>query len=486
MVATPASRSAHPPTPPPVAPPVRIPASPPARIPAAPTTGTDRRTGSFARAALAAAGIASLGTLPTQLLSNESVLIRGDLHFGEAGQGLLVSAAFATAAAASLAITEFGRRYGRRALTLLAASATGVCALGVALAAHSFAVLLVFLCIGGIGNAGLTMAANLSLSATVDAGRQGLGFGVKQSAPPAAALIAGLSVPAVGLCLGWRWTYAALAVAAAVLLLAAARIRETPPSGGGPEPDGAPGKRSAPRSDRLDNAPRTQPAAQTGRTDRTGQADRGPKPGPAPERGLADQQAPRLPLLLTALAMLCANGAATALIAFLPQWAHEAGMPTSAAGFLVASGSCLAIVGRLLAGAAADRRDGRNLPVVAAQIAVGAVGTAALALGTLPTVVAGGLLAFAVGWSWPGLLIFAVVRLGRDRPNSAAAVLQAGAFAGGGLGPLLFGLAVDAAGYPVAWLVTAAGMLLGVLLLVIARRLFAADLRRRPPIVRSA
>jgi predicted MFS family arabinose efflux permease len=410
------------------------------------------RVPSFARAALTAAGIASLGTLPTQLLSNQSVLIRADLHFGEAGQGLLVSAAFSTAALASLSITEFGERHGRRALTLLAAACTLVCALGVSTLAHSFVVLLAFICVGGVGNAGLTTAANFSLSATVAAHRQGLGFGVKQSAPPAAALIAGLAVPAVGLWLGWRWTYAAMALAALALLLSATRIRNSAPgpvSGPGPVPVPVPRTTAPPIDDsRLASAPRSA-------------------------------------LLLTAAAMFTANGAAMSLVAFLPQWAHEAGLGASVAGLFVAAGSALAIAGRLLVGFTADRRDGRNLPVVCVQMAVGSVGLAVLALGQVPSVILGGLLAFAIGWSWPGLLIFAVVRLGRDRPNSAAAVVQAGAFAGGGFGPLFFGLVAGSAGYPVAWFLMAAGMASGAVLLVLAQRQFTADLRLRP-LIRTA
>ncbi|GLY33303.1 MFS transporter [Kineosporia sp. NBRC 101731] len=389
---------------------------------------------SFTRAALTAAGIASLGTLPMQLLSNQSVLIRADLHFGDAAQGLLISASSATAALASVAITRFGERRGRRALTLLAATGTAVCALGAGAVADSYWVLLAFICVGGIGNAGLTTAANFSLSETVPPGRQGLGFGIKQSAPPAAALIAGLAVPAVGLWLGWRWSYAILGVLALVLILVATRI------------------------------PRPSASSIAKVTAAHGDPD----------------AAPRLALLLTAVAMCTANGAAMSLVAFLPQWAHASGLRTSAAGFLVAAGSALAIAGRLFVGFGADRRVGRNLPVVTGQMALGAIGFAVLALGTGPSVVVGGLLAFAIGWSWPGLLIFAVVRLGRDRPNSAAAVVQAGAFAGGGFGPLFFGLVASAWGYPVAWWVMAVGMSVGAMLLFVARRLFVSDLALRP------
>ncbi|MCE0537308.1 MFS transporter [Kineosporia rhizophila] len=495
---------------------------------------------SFFRAAMTAAAIASLGTLPLQLLSNQSVMIRADLHFGEAAQGLLVSVAFGIGALVSVAITRFGEVHGRRPLTLLAAACTLACALGIALLAHHYLVLLLFVLIGGVGQAGLTTAANFSLSETVAPGRQGLGFGVKQSAPPAAALIAGLAVPAVGLWLGWRWTYGLLALSAVTLLLAATRIpRKAAPSAPGVRNSAAPtaattdvprsaapipqtaavataattdvprsaapipqtaavataattdvprsaasthqtaGDPTAPATNVPSSATLTHKTAATTTAPTTDVPSSPPSPHPAqPPAPL--ESAPRSALFLTACAMLTANGSAMALIAFLPQWAHLSGLSASTAGFFVAACSALAITGRLLVGAAADRRNGRNLPVVTLQMAAGSIGLALLALGNVPLVLIGGLVAFALGWSWPGLLIFAVVRLGRDRPNSAAAFVQAGAFAGGAFGPLLFGLVAGSAGYPAAWLVMAVGMAVGAALLTLARRQFVADLKIRP------
>jgi cyanate permease len=78
------------------------------------------------------------------------------------------------------------------------------------------------------------------------------------------------------------------------------------------------------------------------------------------------------------------------------------------------------------------------------------------------------------------LLLFAVVRVGRDRPATASGAVQAGGFAGGALGPVFFGIVVTATSYPVAWASAAGVMLAGAVLLLLARRLFLADLVRRP------
>ena len=93
-----------------------------------------------------------------------------------------------------------------------------------------------------------------------------------------------------------------------------------------------------------------------------------------------------------------------------------------------------------------------------------------------------GLLAFAVGWSWPGLFLYAVARLGRDAPTQASSVIQAGAFLGGALGPALLGLIVALAGFQTAWYVASASFVLAGGLVLLARRGFRRDLEVRPPV----
>ena len=99
----------------------------------------------------------------------------------------------------------------------------------------------------------------------------------------------------------------------------------------------------------------------------------------------------------------------------------------------------------------------------------------------MPLVV-GTFLGFAIGWSWPGLLMFAVVRVARDSPGVATSAVQTGAFAGGALGPVLFGLVVSSAGYGTAWPAAVVSLSLAAVLLLVARRLFLTDFARRPPV----
>jgi len=380
---------------------------------------------------LAAAAMTTLGALPVFLLSSQSVLIREDLDFGDAQLGIAVGAFFGAAALASFFAGALVDRLGRRFGTLVSGGLTMAVALLVAVAAQSYAVLLLLLVLAGVANAAMQMTSNLTLARSVDAGQRGLAFGIKQSAIPSAILLGGLAVPTVGAVVGWRWTFVALAVAAGVVVVAGLRLPQSaasPPS-------------------------------------RTEELDRPPKGA----------------LMVSGAAMVLASAATNSLGSFVPAWAFRVGLTPSQAGVLVAAGSALSVLVRVLSGALADRRNGRNLPVVSAYLVVGAVGMVVLSYDHVPSVLVGTLVAFGIGWAWPGLLLFAVVRVGRDSPAAASGAIQAGAFAGGACGPALFGLLVTVTSYASAWRTVAAVTLLSALLLVVARRMFVRDLTRRPP-----
>jgi MFS family permease len=380
---------------------------------------------------LAAAAMTTLGALPVFLLSAQSVLIREELDFGEPQLGVAVSAFFGAAALASFFAGALVDRLGRRIGTVAAGALAMAVALLIAVAAHSYVTLLLLLVLAGVANAAMQMTSNLTLARSVDVRRRGLAFGIKQSAVPTSVLLGGLAVPTVGAVVGWRWTFAGLAVAAGVVMLAGLRV---------------------PRS-----------AAATAR------------------RVVMRDRPPRGALVVSTVAMVFASASTNSLGSFVPSWAFRVGLTPSQAGLLVAAASALSVLVRVLTGALADRRRGRNLPVVSAYLAAGAVGMVVLSYDNVPTLLVGTLVAFGIGWAWPGLLLFAVVRVGRDSPAAASGAIQAGAFTGGALGPAVFGLLVAATSYETAWRACAAVTLLSAVLLVVARRMFVRDLTKRPP-----
>ena len=69
---------------------------------------------------------------------------------------------------------------------------------------------------------------------------------------------------------------------------------------------------------------------------------------------------------------------------------------------------------------------------------------------------AGGFVAFAVGWGWNGLFNLAVVKAHGRAPARATGIVQTGGRLGSMFGPLLFALLLTHWSYWVGWLAAAA------------------------------
>ena len=361
-----------------------------------------------------------LASLPVFLLGGLAVLVRDDLGFGEVQLGLAASAFFAVAALAAVPAGRIAARVGAWAATVLAAVLSAAVLTGMALA-PTYAVLLAALAVGGVANALAQIGTNGALAEVVPRDRQGVAFGVKQSAVPAATLVAGFALPLVGLTLGWRASFAGAALLAVVYVLLAPRPASRVRSTGG----------------------------------------RPSRAGDVAVRGLA----------VLAFAAALGAAAANALAAFLVESAVTAGFSPSAAGVLLGVGSAIGVAARILAGWLADRRTGGHLTVVAAMLAAGAVGLALLATAATPAFLVGTALFFGLGWSWPGLLTYAVVRLNPAAPAVATSFTQTGVFAGSATGPVAFGLLVQVGSYRLAWSAAAVAMLGASVLMRMGRRM---------------
>jgi cyanate permease len=287
--------------------------------------------------------------------------------------------------------------------------------------AQSYPVLVAALVVGGGASAMATIGSNDALARSVSVRRQGLAFGAKQAAVPAATLLAGLAVPLVGLTLGWRAAFGVAATLAIGYLLLQPRGRRRPA-----------GRRRAP--------------------DRTGDAALGA-------------------LMVVALAAGVGAAAANALGAFLVESSVRAGLTASSAGLLLAGSSALGVLLRIYLGWRADIRSAGQLGLVTAMLAVGAGGVALLATGAVPAMIAGAVLAVGLGWSWPGLLNLAVVRLSPSAPALGTSITQTGVFAGGAAGPVSFGVLVESSSYATAWTTTAVALLVAAVLMVVGGRL---------------
>lgn len=389
-----------------------------------------------------AAGVASTtaSVLPAFLTGAVGVQLRADLAISEARVGLAITAFFTTAALGSMVLGRAAERLGAPTAMRLGLVISIATLLGVAAGARDGAALVAILLVGGVANALTQPSANLLLADRVRPERLGLGMALKQAGMPAATLLGGLAVPAVALTVGWRWAYvagAALAVGALTLV----------PASPGPA-----------RSWRADLPGRWRRAATGG----------GRTAAHRPAAHRPDQ--PLWLLVLLSSAACLGAAAAGALAAFLVSGAEAAGMGEGAAGLLLTGGSALGIASRLAHGWLADRRHLDPLPRVTLLLFLGGLGYLLMTVHAPWAYVAGAPIAFAFGWSWPGLFNLAVVRANPSAPAAATGTTQTGVYLGALAGPAGFGLLVGQAGYDVAWAVTALISACAAVVLVEGRR----------------
>lgn len=398
---------------------------PPDRPPPPPPGGTGG-SGRTAGVLTAAVWSSTAGFLPGFLVGALAVVIRDDLALSAAQLGAAVGAFFAAGAVAAAPAGRYVQRAGAHRALRAGAIGSAACTAALALATTWWH-LLGILVLAGASNAVAQIAPDLAIADAVPSRRQGLGWGVKTSCLPAATILAGLAVPLAAGDLGWRATCGTAALLGLGLVAILPRLGVTSVS-----------------------------------------------------RDASTQAAGRLPLrrlgLLGAAAGLVV-GATNALGAFYVDAGVAAGLTPATAGAWLSGGSAVAVIARVGWGAAGDRMDRRHLHLVAALWLAGAAGIAALAgAGGTPGRAVATAVAFAAGSGWNALFMYRIVRSHPEAPAAASGVVMVGIFAGGVVGPALFGVLVDHGGYPVAWMVT------GATLVVSAGLLLAGSRTDRPQI----
>lgn len=362
--------------------------------------------------------------LPAFLVGALALQLRGDLGASLAEVGAGVTVFFAAGAIGAGPLGRVTQRVGAIATMRAGVFASGACMLAIAAFATGLPSFFALLALGGLANGAAQPAINLFLAEEVQLERQGLAFGVKQSAIPAAITVSGLALPVLALPFGWRPTVAlcglvALGVGATTTRQAWSRARPPAPSPSAPAP------------------PRATPV-----------------------------------LLLLAVGAAFASFGPAALAAYLVATAVDAGIGEGAAGLVLALGSAASLLARVGLGERADRRADYGFRTVAVLLGCGSVGYALLATGSQGLLLAGTLVAFTLGWGWPGLFNLAVVHGHRSAPAAATGITQAGIYVGAAAGPAAFGLLAAEAGFSFAWVSIAVTALLAALAVAIAQTRF--------------
>lgn len=375
--------------------------------PATRTSGTPRPLGPVAVAALAVCALIA-AQMPTFLTAGVAVQMQEELRFGPSILGTVLALSLAASALGSIALGRLVQAVGWSWGLRLAAVCSALTMTGIALLARSWVWLAVLLVFGGAAKALGHPAANLVVASEGSPRHQGLLFGVKQAGVPATTTLAGLSVPAIALTLGWRASFLA---AAALTVLSAALVP------------------ARPRPDPVSRAP----DAAGGRRDGVDRA--------------------RLLVLAVGAGLGVAVG--NSIAAFLTSYAVGIGLAPGRAGLLLALASGTGLVMRVLLGWLSDRLH-LGLRAVAALMLVGVCGVVLLSSGSPTTAVLGSLLGLGAGWGWAGLFNRAVVQRNPTAVAAATGFTQVGVFAGAGLGPLAFGVLAEEVSFRAAWLALAA------------------------------
>lgn len=326
-------------------------------------------------AALAVAVLVTVLTnMPVFLLGALATEITATIRVPAYGIGLAVGVYWAAAALTSACTGVIGRVLSEKGMGIAALLLAVVSLTGSASWISAWPWLIVWACLGGLGNGLGHPSSNHLLVTHIPAASRGLAFGVKQAAVPVTGLVAGVSIPLVALTLGWSMAFLLMAVLGMLVLVPVARTRTTPVVMG-----------------------TTRPAGQW------------------------DTQM-RSALVLMAAMTMFAGGAVTSAVAFAVIGALERGIAVGPAGVILAVGSALGAATRIVIGGVVDRGGVSALSSIQTALIVCAVGLSLMAIPTTWSYVVGVLLAVGLGWGWPGLVHFLISHMAPGPPQRPPAL----------------------------------------------------------------
>ena len=388
--------------------------------PAAPAAPPHNPDAVPVRAVAASIACLSASVMPGFLAGALGSDIKDTFAIGDTGLGMTLAATYLLSAVASIHAGELADRMGARRGLLLSMWVTVAGYLAVAVLARSFPTFLVSMAVAG---AGLTLAgpaAKVLVAQHVSAERHGVAFAVHMSAIPLAPLLAGLTVPLVGGTAAWRWAFVGGAVLSAVGML------------------------MLPAEPRPDPKPAAARAADFGRFAHVRLA----------------------PLFVLGGAATLASSSVFSAAAFFVVNSESAGISEDAAGLLLSATSAGVIVARILLGVMADRGRTGDIVTVAVLLVASAGGYALMAADSPWLYALGGQIAIILGWSWPALMVVALVRMNPHAPGLASSFAVGGLNLGAVVGPAAFGAISDTAsssaalGVAAVWAFAAASLCL--------------------------
>lgn len=276
--------------------------------------------------------------------------------------------------------------------------------------------MLAMMAITGALHSALQVAVTVWIAGRIPVQRQGLALGLKQSAIPLGALVAGVSLTQIG---SGAWRSIFIATGVVILLLSLVAV---------------------------------QPLIVA--------------------RTVARPSLKQLFTLDKSLAMLMIAGFVSTtsvipLTVYLVESLVARDWTEIAAGAVLTAGAAANLIARLACGFLIDQDQRRAHRLLLVMIASGGIGFLLLAVPGMPFIgiLVGAMLAYGLGWGWLGVYVFVVVRDNRNRAAAASALVHTGTSGGSAFGPFVGGFLATAYGYLPLWLACAIGLFIAVSIL---------------------
>lgn len=358
----------------------------------------------------AAIGITSLCILQSFLIGALAHPIQEDFPLDDALVGAGFSAYWLIAALTAVPCSRLVIRWGAARSLMVAGVSAGLASMVIPLIASNGVVFVSLVAGTGVTTALATPAMNVVIMSVVNPSRQAFALTAAGASPVFSLMAAGAATGVIGADGAWRLAYMSSGAVAILIALAIGMMRES-------------------------------------------FVDRAPAPAPA---GSASERHSMRPLVLLMLGVAFGNAAIGAATAFLVVTAPSAGVSAASAGVIVALGSGVSIVVRLIVASVVDRAGKDSMPLSAALMLCGTIGFGALGVATLGTgspvaYYVGALIVLVVSWPWVSLLLHGVLTRYRSDVAAASGIVQTVFFIGGVLGPGLMGLALTVGSVPMAW-----------------------------------
>jgi hypothetical protein len=172
-------------------------------------------------------------------------------------------------------------------------------------------------------------------------------------------------------------------------------------------------------------------------------------------------------LIAISFALGAAVGAG--LITFLPLSIAEAGLGATETSHALILASACSLVARFLVLLYMDKTSIDAIKICIAMMVIGAFGLFGLSTMDTSLITIASVVSYAFGWGWIGLITYKMLRISDGNLGSNVGLVQSAAAIGSIAGPIALGTVYELSGFSLMWQVSAIGLILSLLFLVVSQ-----------------